>query len=127
MHEYDLPDLSFLVDGKYHDVPCVFQIWEKRDANREVPDKLIPKNYRFVKKDENPDLSFRRVGVNAGVVDKEIESKSFQSHYFIKFDNDLTDTMYQQLSDINYECKNNTVGPKSISKQELMKEFNMVL
>jgi hypothetical protein len=126
-HEYDLPDNSFLVDGKEHDVPCVFQIWEKRDMNREVPEKLIPKNYRFVKKDENPDLSFRRVGVNAGNVNKEIESKSFQSHYFIKFDNGLTDELYQQLSNINYECKNNTVGPKSISKQELMKEFNCIM
>ena len=56
-----------------------------------------------------------------------LTSESFQSHYFIKFDNGLTDELYQQLSDINYECKNNTVGPKSISKQELMKEFNMVL
>jgi hypothetical protein len=73
VHEYDLPENSFLVDGKDHDVPCVFQIWEKRDMNREVPEKLIPKNYRFVKKDENPDLSFRRVGVIAGTIVMEYE------------------------------------------------------
>ena len=28
---------------------------------------------------------------------------------------------------LEYSCKNNTAGPKSISKQELIKEFNMVI
>ena len=127
VHEYDLPENSFLVDGTRHDVPCVFQIWEKRDMDREIPDKLIPKNYMFVKKDDEHDLSFRRVGVNAGDIDRKTGNKSSQSHYFIKFDDGLTDELYERLSGINYECKDNTVGPKSISKQELMKEFNAVL
>ena len=38
-----------------------------------------------------------------------------------------TDKQYQQLVDINYACKDNTVGPKSISKQELIKEFNKII
>jgi hypothetical protein len=28
--EIDLPDKSFLVDGVEHNVPCIFQIWEKK-------------------------------------------------------------------------------------------------
>ena len=127
VHEYDLPDNSFLVDGKGHDVPCVFQIWEKRDTNREVPEKLVPKNYIFVKKDDEHDLSFRRVGVNAGDVDRETGNKSSQSHYFIKFDNGLTDEVYDILAGTAYDSRDNTVGPRSISKQELIKEFNAVL
>ena len=125
--EYDLPNNSFLVDGKEYNVPCVFQIWERKKNNRTVPEKLIPKNYTFVKQHEKHDISFRRVGINAGNIDRETENKSHQSHYFIKFDNDITDKLFQQLSDINYECKHNTVGPKSISKQELIKEFNIIL
>jgi 4-hydroxy-3-methylbut-2-en-1-yl diphosphate synthase IspG/GcpE len=81
----------------------------------------------FVEKTEDPDISFRRVGVNAGTIDKNISDKSIQSHYFIKFTNKKsTANNIQNLSIITYEF-NNTVGPKSISKQELIKEFNKVL
>jgi predicted RNA methylase len=125
--ETDLPYNSFLVDGVEHDVPCIFQIWEKKLHNRELIDKLKPINFKFVLKTENPDISFRRVGVNAGTIDINIDEKSIQSHYFIKFTNSksLQDNM-EQLSKIKYEF-NNTVGPKSISKQELIAEFNNLL
>tara|TARA_B100000035_G_scaffold314942_1_gene333088 strand:- start:122 stop:973 length:852 start_codon:yes stop_codon:yes gene_type:complete len=127
VYEYDLPENSFIVDKKEYDVPCVFQIWIKKNVDRSVSKKLIPNKYRFVKKDEDHDISFRRVGVNAGDIDKETEGKSIQSHYFIKFDTELTDVLFNKLKNIIYDCKNNTCGPKSISKQELIKEFNMIL
>lgn len=125
--EIDLPGNSFMVDNIEHDVPCVFQIWKKESYNRIVNDILIPNNYEFVKKTENPDISFRRVGVNAGNIDIVIESKSIQSHYFIKFKNDLSiEENIKKLSNINFDF-NNTVGPKSISKQELIHKFNELL
>lgn len=127
IYEYELPKYSFIVDNKQHDVPCVFQIWIKKDIKRALPKKLIPSKYKFVKKNENHDISFRRVGVNAGFIDKETEKKSSQSHYFIKFDIELTDELFEKLININYDCKNNTCGPKSISKQELIKEFNKIV
>lgn len=123
--EYDLPDNSFLVNGEEYNVPCVFQIWIKKEENREIPKKLEPKNYKFVKKTDDPDISFRRVGVYAGKIDRNTEDKSTQSHYFIKFDGELTNRLFDKLSNINYKNKNNTVGARSISKQELIKEFNM--
>ena len=125
--EIDLPDKSFLVDGVEHNVPCIFQIWKKKTTNRVVNEKVEPENFMFVKKTENPDISFRRVGVNAGTIDKKIDEKSIQSHYFIKFTNKKSTTdNIQNLSIITYDF-NNTVGPRSISKQELIKEFNKVL
>lgn len=125
--ETDLPESSFLVDGVEHDVPCIFQIWEKKRTNRTVNEKLEPLNFKFVEKTENPDISYRRVGVNAGTIDIKIDEKSIQSHYFIKFTNGKSPTEnIKKLSKITYEF-NNTVGPKSISKQELIKEFNQVL
>jgi len=125
--EIDLPDKSFLVNGVEHNVPCIFQIWEKKTTNRVVNEKLEPLNFVFVEKSENPDISFRRVGVNAGMIDKNIDEKSIQSHYFIKFTNgkSITDNL-NKLSTITYEF-NNTVGPKSISKQELIFKFNPLL
>lgn len=128
IYEYDLPANSFIIDEKEYDVPCVFQIWLKKNINREVQQKLQPHKYKFVKINENPDISFRRVGVYAGRIDTNIEDKSIQSHYFIKFDSNIfTEELLKKLNIIEYSCKNNTAGPKSISKQELMKEFNNVI
>jgi len=125
--EIDLPDKSFLVNGVEHNVPCIFQIWKKKKTNRVVNEKLEPLNFTFVKKTENPDISFRRVGVNAGIIDKKINIKSIQSHYFIKFTNGKSTTEnIDKLSTITYDF-NNTVGPKSISKQELIFKFNPLL
>lgn len=121
--EYDLPPHAFTVDGQEHDVPCVFQIWERRDYNRAIVEKLQPKHFKFVKRDEEPDISFRRVGVNAGRIDTEVESKSIQSHYFIKF---IDCNCVKELYEIEYDS-DNTVGPKSISKQELISKFNPIL
>ena len=127
MYEVDLPEKSFLVDDVEHNVPCVFQIWEKKMHNRVINEKLEPNNFIFVEKTQQPDISFRRVGVNAGTIDINIDEKSIQSHYFIKFTNgkSINDNI-TQLSTITYDF-NNTVGPKSISKQELIFKFNPLL
>ena len=123
--ETDLEDNAFLVNNKESDVPCIFQIWIKKEEPRDAIEKLDPINFKFVKKEENPDISFRRVGVNAGNVSKDIINKSYQSHYFIKFTNNLSiDENLNKLKDITFDS-NNTVGPKSISKQELIKKINL--
>lgn len=122
--EKELPKDSFLVDNKEHDVPCVFQIWKKMKHNRKKPEKLTPINFTFVNKNENPDISFRRVGVNAGNIDVHIEDKSIQSHYFIKL---VSKSKIKKLENIKFSVADNTVGPKSISKQELISKFNPIL
>jgi hypothetical protein len=122
--ETDLPDNSFNINGKVHNVPCIFQIWEQRNYNREIVEKLEPKGFTFVKKEESPDISFRRVGVNAGKIDTNIDDKSIQSHYFIKFNNKKNKVKNIQIfKDLKFEF-NNSVGPKSISKQELLLHVN---
>jgi hypothetical protein len=124
--EMNLPDDSFLVNGVSYDVPCIFQIWIRKNFNREEVKILEPIGFKFVKKEENPDISFRRVGVNAGMISQDIE-KSPQSHYFIKFTNsESIEKILNSLREINFSF-DNTVGPKSISKQELISEFNKYL
>ena len=119
----DLPVNSFTINDIEYDVPCVFQIWIKKDFNREKKEKEIPNGFTFVKKNEQPDISFRRVGVYAGKVDTNIEDKSEQSHYFIKFTKDVD---VSSLHNIEFD-KDNTVGPRSISKPELIEKFNEIL
>ncbi len=125
--EIDMPYKSFLVNGIEHNVETIFQIWVKKNVKRMIIEKLEPINFTFVGKTENPDISFRRVGVNAGTITINIDEKSIQSHYFIKFTNgnSVTDNI-NKLSTIIYDF-NNTVGPRSISKQELIAEFNPLL
>lgn len=125
--EIDLAEKSFLVNDIEYDVPCIFQIWKYKNEERKQIKKIQPLNFKFVKKEDNPDISFRRVGVNAGTIMKEINNKSFQSHYFIKFTNNKK--IYENLDKLklikfNF---NNTVGRKSISKPELIKQFNKFL
>ncbi len=124
IYEIDLPKKAFLVDNNEYDVPCIFQIWKREDNKREVKEKLKPLNFTFVKKKDNPDISFRRVGANASFIDTEIENKNIQSHYFIKFINPNYDL--NELKKIKFDF-NNTVGPKSISKNELTIKFNELL
>ena len=128
IYENDIKENSFLVNGIESNVPCVFQIWQYKNDIRDEIINVEPINYKFVKKNDNPDISFRRIGINAGTISKNINNniidKSEQSHYFIKFINNKTINI-ENLKEIKFDF-NNTVGPKSISKQELIKEFNKV-
>lgn len=125
--EIDLPKNSFLVNENEYNVETIFQIWIKKTYDRIVAEKLVPIHFQFVNKNDNPDISFRRVGVYAGKIDTNIQNKSVQSHYFIKFSNNksIEDNIYI-LSTIKFDF-NNSVGPKSISKQELIYKFNSLL
>ena len=42
IYQIDLPKHSFQVNGKDYDVPCVFQIWKKRETKRAVKEILLP-------------------------------------------------------------------------------------
>ena len=128
-----------------YDVPCIFQIWKYKKEKRKVLQNELPKSFKFVKKEEDHDISFRRVGVYAGKIGifPFTKDKSEQSHYFIKFTNNKTKKEnLEKIFKNNLEllekekeyfilCErfenNNTVGPRSISKPELIKEFNKYL
>lgn len=124
LFETDLPEKSFLVNGIEHDVPCIFQIWKKKDFPRLTVETMEPIGFRFVQKTDNPHISCRRVGVYAGKIDSEFLSKSEQSHYFIQFTNGKSiEDNIALLKHLEFP-HNNTVGPRSISKPELIREIN---
>ena len=119
---------SFVVNDLPYKQPCVFKVWKKKKEKRDVPKKFVPYKYTFVKKEQPHDISFRRVGGTAGTIDRNTNDKSPQSHHFIKFeDNLLTDELLEKIKNINFKNKYNTVGPLSISKQELIHEFNLII
>lgn len=119
--EIELDDDSYLLNNSTYNVPSIFQIWEKRDILREkIVLKTKSKLFDFVKKTQNPDFSFRRVGFYAGKIYDNI-NKSEQSHYFIKSKINI-DILKKIFNEINW-IHNNTTGPKSIGKGELIKEI----
>jgi predicted RNA methylase len=134
VYQVDVADNSFLMDNQVKNVPCVFQVWQKREETRVaiIKETADPNIYQFVKRDEEPDISFRRVGVNAGVIDdkdldKNLNKKSIETHYFIKFGQHVDKIeLINKIKQIKYET-NNTVGPKSICKQEIIREINKII
>lgn len=128
----DIEKDSFIIDGEIHNVPCVFQIWERRDHDRNVDIPPTPISFDFVKKNSlpPPDIAFRRVGVNCGKVSNDIDAASAQSNYFIRLHKGLCEpfkgNLLETLNKVTYAGKEFTVGPRSISKSECIKGINSV-
>jgi len=124
--ECEIPVNSFLINNKEHDVPCIFQIWKKFPTERQIQPPEEPLCFTFCKKEEDPDIALRRVGVNAGkVITTNLSSLSHQSHYFILKRNITKRVLEKLFKDLIFQ-HDNTVGPKSISKQELILQLNLL-
>ena len=130
IHENDIEKNAFLVNDEEYDVPCVFQIWIKKEEERILPEKQVPIGYKFVKECLKGRYALRRVGVYAGkLIDlfhcSCIPKLSKESHYFIILDKGYI------LDEKKYNEKrfddNNTVGPRSISKQEFIVHLNNII
>lgn len=119
--EIDLDENSFTYNEKDFNVPCVFIVYKKRDVLREKEIKLTPNTFTFVKK-ETANVSIRRVGVYAGMAYMNI-NKSEQSHYFVYVKN--PESFVNFVNNFEWE-HNNTVGPRSISKNELIKKIDKI-
>ena len=107
---------AFLYKNEKMDIPCIFAVYKKKDIVREKAKKLIPTTFSFCKK-EDANVAIRRVGVYAGKGFLEVLDKSEQSHYFMYTDN--PELLVEKANSIIWE-HDNTVGPRSISKNELV-------
>ena len=124
--QVELPKNSFEVNKEPYDVPCVFQIWEKRDDDREVEGKEEPDGFVYVKTEEY-DLAFRRVGGDAGKTFLRGEiTPSVQSHHFLKFDEGINVVDIQKRVN-RHIFPSNTTGPRSLSKSEINGVLNKII
>ena len=151
--EYDIEDNAFIIDGKKHNVPCIFQIWIKKEEDRDVEPLRIETGFKFVKQpsikdieiDENgkpirrdnifteyPDFGILRAGGGRTCGRISLNFKNGISCYpeawlFIKLnDNYNRDKFYEEYKKINWEEDAN-VGAKSISKPIFIKGINKLL
>ena len=151
--ELELDKNSFIIDGKPYNVPCVFQIWIKKNIDRYVEPKPIEKGFKFVKKptieiievnkdgypnkkknifQEKPDFGILRAG--GGDTCGRI-SKNFldgidcypEAWLFIKLDEQYDkDEFYKKYQLIDWKDDSN-VGARSIAKPTFIKGINQLI
>lgn len=129
VYEEDLPEDSFLHEGKKYNVPCVFQIWEKRkDKRKKIILKTKSEYFDFCKKEE-ADFAIRRVGVLAGKVFEEHSKYKDASHYYIKSRKNKDVLLYNMKKCFHefQEIARNTAGNPSLSKSELIQIYENYL
>ena len=119
--EIILQDCAFLLkNAQTIQVPCVFQVWKRTNKPREkVKLKTTSDIFSFVSKEE-ADFRIQRVGGNAGKASFDL-TKSPSSNYFIKNHSSLTNEEFIDfVNNLIFPTIEYTVGPKSLSKGELI-------
>lgn len=132
--ELPLGSDSFEFDGQPYNVPCVFQVWERRSTERAIVQKSISHpDFNFVRKTDDHDFAIRRVGGLAGKVitpeTPDYQKYSPASHYYIKANPGRIKECLAILSkEVNWDAvKYNTAGNPSVSKRELVFMYHEAL
>jgi hypothetical protein len=128
----DIEKNAFEVNQKEYDVPCVFQIWEKRAYPREIPPPIKESGFTYVKKTEPFHIACKRVGGLAGKCYPCSPTASLdyhaEYHYFLRLDENHIPQLQPIIDAMNaHVFPSNTVGPRSLSKSEINEVLNLVL
>jgi len=122
VQEYEVPKNSFILHGRKYNVPCVFQIWTYQQEARKI-DSVETSDFIFVKKSASTDRTFclRRAGGKAGQVLDGLDHADV-STYFIE---PQVPGVKEQLKSIDFSSiVDRTAGVKSLSKKEIILEYN---
>ena len=130
IYNKELEKNSFEVNGVEYDVPCVFQIWEKKTTNRIIDAPIKECGFTYVAKDKPFHIAFRRVGGLAGKCFASNACLEFnpQCYYFLQLDMkyiSFRDTIIEKVN--SHIFPSNTVGPRSLSKPEATEVLNQIL
>ena len=130
----ELDKNAFIINGgAAYDVPCVFQIWEKRATERPKDEKVAPIGFEYIAAATSPTtpstFALRRVGGLAGKCYTDTATRSAQSHYFIRLNDTVSPAHHAAIiSKINkHTFPSNTVGPRSLSKSEVNVVLNQII
>jgi len=128
----DIDKNAFEVNDNSYDVPCVFQIWEKRAYPREIPPPIKESGFTYVKKTEPFHIACKRVGGLAGKCYPCSPTASLdyhaEYHYFLRLDENHIPQLQPIINAMNaHVFPSNTVGPRSLSKSEINEVLNLVL
>jgi hypothetical protein len=128
LHSEEVERNAFEVNTEEYDVPCVFQIWEKREEDRVIPAAAVEEGFEYVKHGQPFHIAFRRAGGLAGKCYPVGQDYSPQTHYFLKLDAESIPHAKKIIDAVNLHVfASNTVGPRSLSKSEANEVLNQVL
>jgi len=124
IHDEVSPHDAFILHGEPHNVPCVLQIWERRDD--ELREKHEIRNtstfFTYCTKDE-ADLYIKRVGTKAGEIAEPGTEHKDASMYYIKTEH--KDKIHSIMNSNEYlddikVIRKTTAGVYCVSKSELV-------
>ncbi len=146
--EIDLPKDSFTIEDVSYNVPCIFQIWVKKDVKRKVEPVPTEEGFNFVSKpnikikeggykenvfkNDIPDFGILRAGggKTCGRISKDYTDgiKCYpEAWLFIKLDSKYDkNKFYEEYKKIDWNDDSN-VGARSISKPTFIKGINKLL
>ena len=117
-NDKDVEGGAFVRFGEAHDVPCAWQVWTRRNADRATPCPPCVNHLIDYVPPNDADFAMRRVGFYAGrVLTENIMSLSETTHYFMR---ELKDGVIDTLRRVNWtELAEQTAGVRSLSKAEI--------
>lgn len=130
LYSGELEKNAFEVNKVEYDVPCVFQIWEKRSTERVLAVPVKEEGFQYVKSDFH--IAFKRVGGLAGKCAAPSPGSTTvfnpQYHYFLRLDEEYLPHIQKIIDAVNlHTFPSNTVGPRSLSKSEVNEVLNQIL
>lgn len=116
LKEMEVPDNAFVLDGKPHNVPTVFQIWVRRRRPRQkLSFETSHPDFKFVKLASDADFAIRRIGARAGAIEDDPLNCSPSSHYFIR------GPVIEIMKQLDFDSvTNNVVGIRSLAMAEIV-------
>jgi hypothetical protein len=129
----ELDKNAFIINGgAAYDVPCVFQIWEKKATERPKDEKVAPIGFEYIAAaaaSTPSTFALRRVGGLAGKCYTDTATRSAQSHYFIRLNDTVSPAHHADIiaKINNHTFPSNTVGPRSLSKSEVNVVLNQII
>lgn len=113
---------AFLVDGCAHDVPCAWQIWERRLELRQMPNPPSVDHLIEYTDPAGANFAMRRVGFYAGrIIPEDFTNLSRSTHYFLR---EITRGVMDVMKDIEWvDIAAQTAGVRSLSKREIAIEL----
>lgn len=127
--EIDVPAFAFTFRSKPKNVPCTFQIWERRQQERKLYElQMSHPDFEFTDRD-NADFAVQRVGANAGRVHHDFKQSSWkpgekpiEDHYFIR---GPVEGIFRKLDFAS--MARNTAGNPSLAKTEIVALYSAYL
>ena len=113
-------DAFEMPDGTAYSVPCVWQIWQRKETKRKPAPKPINRWFEFTMP-RHADFCVRRVGGRAGQVLAGLDHSSSSTYYLRALVGIDSHALAADISKLDLkEIVNSTVGVRSLSKGELI-------